>query len=92
MFGVPTIQSPGTDNYLIENDERDSLSVYGETDGPVFGATLGAVEASYVMWVSELGYYCAQFLFLGSTPGPGVYDLVVTNASGPSSPRVVEIA
>lgn len=88
----PTITSPGQDAYSLNNDEQESFSVYGDTDCPIVSATLGGVDANYVMWVNELGYYCAQFLYLGTNPGPGEYDLVVTNTSGPSAPRSVVIA
>lgn len=87
----PSITYPAQEPHVISGDERESFSVYGDTDSPIVSATLGGVDAGYVMWVSELGYYCAQFLFLGTNPGPGEYDLVVTNTSGPSVPRPVVI-
>jgi len=90
-FREPTITYPAQEPHVLAVDEQESFSVYGDTVSPIIGASLGGVEASYVMWVSELGYYCAQFLFLGTNPGPGEYDLVVTNTSGPSVPRPIVI-
>ena len=102
--GVSTLKLPfkaaGIDyppnNHPVQGDELDFLYCTGESDVPVWNATLteqgttNTRAANYVYWVSELQYWVAEFLNLRTDPGTGTGNWVLTiDVSGSPSVTVV---
>jgi len=71
-------------NHPIQGDELDFLYCTGESDVPVWNASLteqgttNSRTANYVYWVSELSYWVAEFLNLRTDPGTGTGNWVLT--------------
>jgi len=92
FFDSSTVDYPER-NHQIDVVEQVFFYATGQATNPVWSATIsdGRVTryASYVVWVPELTYWVAEFLFLGDDPGPGEYDFQVQANPDPGPVPVV---